>query len=828
MTPVLGKKGRPGEDGAPGVKGEKGEYGISGLPGQEGPEGKPGYKGEKGERGECGTPGVKGAAGPVGLVGTRGPRGLQGLPGPPGDIGPEGIQGKQEFGALFVWANVAQLALQEFRGKLELDVLVQRVLKGRKVSKAVKDPLVKVCLDQRGIGGSLDRGGRGDNKEWELKEIRGTLGLLVFQGQLGQQELGYKEKRELRVQEGHQESEDFQAKVFLVLREIKVYQESKELQEIGVLVKPVKRVNVGYQASRACRDSQEGPYLVQRVMLGLLVPLVQLGRQAMDYLVQRVIMVIQVYQDHMVPKVKVFLALWVLLVCQVYQVSPVLKELEFLVRRVILASEDCQDCLDHLGRAFKDHLVILEDQGLLVQGDHKEMVFKAQREGREQKEIQREDIIKLIKEICGCGIKCKERPMELVFVIDSSESVGPENFEIIKDFVIRLVDRTTVGRNATRIGLVLYSLDVHLEFNLARYATKQDIRHAIRKIPYMGEGTYTGTAIRKATQEAFLNARRGVSKVAIVITDGQTDKREPVKLDLAVREAHAANIEMYALGIVNASDPTQAEFLQELNLIASDPDDEHMYLIDDFNTLPALESKLVSQFCEDENGALIYNHITNGHWNGNSGHGDSVGDNNGQNSNSNRGFGKSGISSSDKEEIQNRRRHNSRNRGDTFTLPISADPLPVQVEEEDEGEDLDIRAQARISSIATLINKTSVVSVREGSISNDVVLSSPSSSSNTSTSSASTLSLNSNKLQSTVLPQEVSPLDPRCSLSLNQGPCRNYTIHWYYDKQANSCAQFWYGGCGGNDNRYETEEECKKTCVVFSLLPYYQNNRNWA
>ena len=185
----------------------------------------------------------------------------------------------------------------------------------------------------------------------------------------------------------------------------------------------------------------------------------------------------------------------------------------------------------------------------------------------------------------GCGIKCKERPMELVFVIDSSESVGPENFEIIKDFVIRLVDRTAVGRNATRIGLVLYSLDVHLEFNLARYTTKQDIRNAITKIPYMGEGTYTGTAIRKATQEAFLNARRGVSKVAIVITDGQTDKREPVKLELAVREAHAANIEMYALGIVNASDPTQAEFLQELNLIASDPDSEHMYLIDDYNTL---------------------------------------------------------------------------------------------------------------------------------------------------------------------------------------------------------------------------------------------------
>ncbi|KAG8004587.1 Collagen alpha-1(XXVIII) chain, partial [Nibea albiflora] len=129
--------------------------------------------------------------------------------------------------------------------------------------------------------------------------------------------------------------------------------------------------------------------------------------------------------------------------------------------------------------------------------------------------------------IFRCGIKCKERPMELVFVIDSSESVGPENYEIIKDFVNALVDRVTVGRNATRIGLVLYSLEVKLVFNLARYVTKQDIKQAIRNIPYMGEGTYTGTAIRKATQEAFYSSRAGVSKVAIVITDGQTDKREP-------------------------------------------------------------------------------------------------------------------------------------------------------------------------------------------------------------------------------------------------------------------------------------------------------------
>jgi len=52
-----------------------------------------------------------------------------------------------------------------------------------------------------------------------------------------------------------------------------------------------------------------------------------------------------------------------------------------------------------------------------------------------------------------------------------------------------------------------------------------------------------------------------------------------------------------------------------------------------------------------------------------------------------------------------------------------------------------------------------------------------------------------------------------CEQARETGPCSNYTIYWYYDSTYGDCSRFWYGGCDGNDNRFDTRDECRNRCV---------------
>ncbi|XP_035782943.1 papilin-like isoform X2 [Anopheles albimanus] len=52
-----------------------------------------------------------------------------------------------------------------------------------------------------------------------------------------------------------------------------------------------------------------------------------------------------------------------------------------------------------------------------------------------------------------------------------------------------------------------------------------------------------------------------------------------------------------------------------------------------------------------------------------------------------------------------------------------------------------------------------------------------------------------------------------CFLPAETGECQNYTAHWYFDTKDNRCRQFYYGGCGGNGNNFVDEQSCINRCI---------------
>ncbi|XP_004645708.1 collagen alpha-1(XXVIII) chain [Octodon degus] len=367
--------------------------------------------------------------------------------------------------------------------------------------------------------------------------------------------------------------------------------------------------------------------------------------------------------------------------------------------------------------------------------------------------LTKEEIIKLIFEICGCGPKCKEMPLELVFVIDSSESVGPENFQIIQNFVKTLADRVALDLATARIGIINYSHKVEMVANLKQFSSKDDLKLAVDNMQYLGEGTYTATALQ-AANDMFRDARPGVKKVALVITDGQTDSRDKKKLAEVVQDANDANVERFVIGVVKKNDPNFEIFHKEMSVIATDP--EHVYQFDDFFTLQdTLKQKLSKKICEDFDSYLVQ----------------VFGE-----ASLRPGLGMFGA---------------VLNKSTAEPTKEASEPVSVLPGQDGDEPSESTGAEGLAATTASKVVPTLVPSL---STSGDM--------------GTGTL----NPFWTSEMENLVHK-DQRCLESLKPGNCADYVVRWYYDRQVNSCARFWFSGCNGSGNRFNSEKECQDICM---------------
>ncbi|XP_064444154.1 matrilin-2 isoform X4 [Mirounga angustirostris] len=189
--------------------------------------------------------------------------------------------------------------------------------------------------------------------------------------------------------------------------------------------------------------------------------------------------------------------------------------------------------------------------------------------------------------------RCTEGPIDLVFVIDGSKSLGEENFEIVKQFVTGIIDSLAVSPKAARVGLLQYSTQVRTEFTLRNFNSAKDMKKAVAHMKYIGKGSMTGLALKHMFERSFTQVEGArplstrVPRVAIVFTDGraQDDVSEWAS------KAQANGITMYAVGVGKAIE-------EELQEIASEPTDKHLFYAEDFSTMGEISEKLKKGICE--------------------------------------------------------------------------------------------------------------------------------------------------------------------------------------------------------------------------------------
>ncbi|XP_023555716.1 matrilin-2 [Octodon degus] len=189
--------------------------------------------------------------------------------------------------------------------------------------------------------------------------------------------------------------------------------------------------------------------------------------------------------------------------------------------------------------------------------------------------------------------RCTEGPIDLVFVIDGSKSLGEENFELVKQFVTGIIDSLAISPKAARVGLLQYSTQVRPEFTLRSFHSAKDMRKAVAHMKYMGKGSMTGLALKHMFERSFspaegarpLSAR--VPRAAIVFTDGRA--QDDVSEWASKAKAHG--IEMYAVGIGKAIE-------EELQEIASEPTTKHLFYAEDFSSMGEISAKLKQGICE--------------------------------------------------------------------------------------------------------------------------------------------------------------------------------------------------------------------------------------
>jgi len=208
-------------------------------------------------------------------------------------------------------------------------------------------------------------------------------------------------------------------------------------------------------------------------------------------------------------------------------------------------------------------------------------------------------------------VKCRDYPVDLMFIIDTSSSINAhcqcDAYREGLEFIASALDLVEIDDGTTRVAAVQYARGVRPKESIpfGKYKTRKAMKDAILNLKYVfednlrfGGGTKTGQGIDYARTKFLRNTRADAAKVMIVVTDGRSNygrassPASSTKITIAAaNRARKAGASIIGVGV------GLDESIQEEELVKIADSRKQMVNVREYDQLKNIIEVLNSEYC---------------------------------------------------------------------------------------------------------------------------------------------------------------------------------------------------------------------------------------
>jgi len=248
--------------------------------------------------------------------------------------------------------------------------------------------------------------------------------------------------------------------------------------------------------------------------------------------------------------------------------------------------------LEHLKRELELRMIEREmarDQGVSVEDTYDDL--EARYLGLQSQVQQGERVLQRRQVIQDCI------QGDLIFVVDSSGSIGINNWHHVLDFINAVIDKVGVAAQGTHIGFLTYGNRAHIQFQLNNFTDPALMKAAVSSAKFLDENTNTSggiaTGIQMLTKEN--GDRDKAPNIMVIITDGVSTYDNATTIPNA-QKAKAMNILVVSIGVGNLTSKAELEGMASVGKDGK----PIVFQVGSYEALDLVNTQLANVACDKE------------------------------------------------------------------------------------------------------------------------------------------------------------------------------------------------------------------------------------